>query len=323
MDPAFAGFPAASYEEQLRYPPMLKAYHHHMQKGGRSPVTCLNYMRAFSGLLTTEGKWLHDCASAEYLATVKASPRNRAGNGQMAAGVRLWVQFWEAEGAQMYADGTWPALDEPKDKMYIVKERPRGPYGEAPKAPGAPKGAAPPEPAEVGKVEADKKASKETAKTEKAAEKKEKEKGGKKDTTEAEKKEANAHKKEEGASPAKVRKTENGATAVPTSSEELVEEYDGFVLRYMGGMWTVLPDDVVSIDIPAITSRTEATGCKCTSSDAARCTLLYAPEGASDVKAEITMHADAGKMEIRTASKEVALRAAQSLVDVWLLEAGS
>lgn len=250
-------FADASYEEQVIYPRVLKSFHMYMLSAGKSEGTSKQYMRSFSALLSSDGKSLPDCASWDYHKVVKVSPRNQTGNGQMAASVKAFIEFWESEGQKLYHGvGEFATLTDKDHKLYWVRDKPSG----------------------AGPVAATK-----------------------------------SQDKAEQVPAAKRRKAVDIGTVVAANgTEELVEEYDGFVLRGHGALWTVLPDDVVFLDIPAVAARTEATGWKCTSSDAARCTL----SGAAD----ITLYADAGKMQLRTSNKEVVLRAAQCLVNSWLVD---
>eukprot|EP00927_Polykrikos_kofoidii_P003770 TRINITY_DN11518_c1_g1_i2.p1 TRINITY_DN11518_c1_g1~~TRINITY_DN11518_c1_g1_i2.p1 ORF type:complete len:748 (-),score=187.83 TRINITY_DN11518_c1_g1_i2:27-2270(-) len=98
----------------------------------RKESTNKSYLRQFITLFEEDGKSLKGMASDEYFTLTKASPKNRAGNGQRAAAVKQWIKFWADKGEELWLSNGW--TDSRGDKLFISKMKAiRGPSTDASK----------------------------------------------------------------------------------------------------------------------------------------------------------------------------------------------
>merc|ERR1712029_244567 len=62
---------------------------------GRKEHTNRSYVRNVAFLFEEDGKSLEAMPTQEYWEVVRASPKNKSGNGQRAAAIRLLIPFWQ------------------------------------------------------------------------------------------------------------------------------------------------------------------------------------------------------------------------------------
>mmetsp|Transcript_8331 Transcript_8331/g.21153 ORF Transcript_8331/g.21153 Transcript_8331/m.21153 type:complete len:645 (+) Transcript_8331:251-2185(+) len=114
----------ATPEDLVAFPDILCTFHAWMMADGtRKEGTAKSYVRQMAVLVDDDGKTPEAMATDEYLQLTKNSFKNKTGNGQRAAAVRLFIPFWKE-----MAPGPWTPSE--GVKMYQVK----GPGGGEPKA---------------------------------------------------------------------------------------------------------------------------------------------------------------------------------------------
>lgn len=110
----------ATPEEEKDMPNWICTFHKWMLAGGRKEATAKAYASQIRILYEDDGKAPHAMATDEYFTLTKASMKNKIGNGQRSAAVRLFVEFFaahKASGAKL-EDASISNL-----KIYQVKDR--------------------------------------------------------------------------------------------------------------------------------------------------------------------------------------------------------
>jgi len=85
----------AAEEDIKLMPDYIATFHKWMQRQGRKDTTARAYVRQIALLFDDDGKSPASMATQEYLDITKASFKNKAGNNQRSASVKLWIDFWQ------------------------------------------------------------------------------------------------------------------------------------------------------------------------------------------------------------------------------------
>lgn len=122
---------AVSEDEAAQMPSWIFTFWRSMCNEGRKEETAKNYARTFAMLFRENQKAPSEMASQTYFELVKASPKNKSGNGQRSASVAAFQKFYNA------IQGDVSKLDEPDEDAKFCQvsgeQRPRP--GRKPKPP--------------------------------------------------------------------------------------------------------------------------------------------------------------------------------------------